>query len=129
MAEHEHGFQTQAEFFFHLGRLFEGIIQRLDHISSNLVTKEQFMAAIDDLRAAQADGTAAITDLGALITAEADQVAQILADLVAAVGNQVTAADVQAAVDSAARIRAAGVAIAAIAPDAVAPPADVPPAG
>lgn len=80
------------------------------------------MAAIDDLRAAQAAGTAALDQLGALITAEAEQVAQILADLVAAVGNQVTDADVAEAQAAVARIAAAGVAVAGIAPDAPTPP-------
>lgn len=111
-------------FFFELGRLFGSIVDRLDRIESKV---GDLMANIDQLRAAQADGTAALGELGQLISAEAAQVAQILNDLVAAVGNQVTDADVAEAVAAAERIRAAGEAVSNIAPDAPQePPVDPP---
>jgi glycerate-2-kinase len=100
------------------------MFHKLQHL---MIEGDNLMANIDALRAAQADQGAALAELGTLIEGEAAQVSAILADLVAAVGNQVSEADVAAAVAAADRLRELGSAVSAIAPDApVDPPADPP---
>lgn len=100
----------------------ETVVAAVDNLVGRVGSLEAkvdaLMANVDDLRALQAQGTAALDQLGTTIQTEAAQVAAILADLVAATGNQVTEADVAAAQDHLARIEAAGVAVSGIAPDA-----------
>lgn len=157
MAEHDGaGFQTQAEFFFHLGRLFEGIIQRLDGIaaavaapavcdlSEVLASLQRIESTMSDLQAADAALAQAVTDALARIGTTNDQQTALIAQLQATVtaddatisGDTATIADLTAQIAAlqgqvTAGIQAATDATAAL--NAVdvppAPPADVPPAG
>ena len=76
------------------------------------------MANIESLRALQGAQSDAITALGETIVTETAQVTQILADLVAAQSNGVTADDVAAAQASLDRLSTLGTQVAGIAPDA-----------
>lgn len=123
MADHDHD-EHNSRFFFELGRLFSSIVDRLDRIEGKLGV---LMSQADELRAAIGDLTAAASNIADAVANEAAQVGAKLDELVAAVGNQVTEADVAGIRSNVTALNAAADAIRNLVPDAPAPPVDEPP--
>lgn len=110
---------SDRRFFFELGRLFASIVDRLDRIEQKV---DSLMAQADDLRAALTDLTAAAGNIADAVANEATQIGAKLDELVAAVGNQVTEADVASVRGNVDALNAAADAIRNLVPDA--PPVD-----